>query len=203
MSPYTLLAVLALVIHHTSGQLFGSCTKSQVTKFQQQLSQDCITQLSKTGNSAAVSTINFDVLCQTNCVGRAINFARYNCSDPLLADIMQIGCFQDSGAFGGHCLEVILSDTATEHAVLQSSGSDCIKSGTCSAQCVKDLKEIMTDMGCCFMSFFGNNVLIGELVANKTFTADQQTFFAKLSDATLWSNCGVLPVNSCPDFKKY
>ena len=203
MSPYTLLAVLALVIHHTSGQLFGSCTASQVQQFQQKLSQGCNTQLSKTGNSATVSTIDFNVLCQNDCVGAAINFARYNCSDPLLADVMQIGCFKDSGAFGGHCLEVILSDTATEHAVLQSSGSDCIKSGTCSAQCVTDLKEITTDMGCCFLSFFGNSVLIGELVANKTFTADQQTFFAKLSDATLWSNCGVPQVNGCLDFKKY
>ena len=197
MSPYCLLAVLALVLYLVSGQQ-PNCPHTYIRKG---LATDCETEFAKTTNPATIPTIDFDVLCVKTCIGAAVNFARYNCSNPLLADIWNIGCFKDTGLYGNHCLLVIEAHASGERVILESAGSNCITGGTtCSADCVNALKLISTDMGCCFMAYFGNKVLVNELVQNKTFTTDQQQFFAKLSDPQLWNNCQVPQPSACNEY---
>ena len=198
MSLYVILAIIALTVRHTSGQhLYGNCTADQVKTFSNSLPSDCSSNFAKASNPNTVSQVNFDVYCTKTCVGSAQSFARYNCSDSLLAQILEIECYKDTGSFGDHCLLVLYSHQSDERSIFGDVAKYCLTPGTCSANCSAALKTITTDLGCCFESYFNNSPLMDGLVSNGTITVQQRKFFESIGDPTLWSKCNVPELSPC------
>lgn len=200
MSPYILLAIIALAVHRTSGQehhLYGDCTQGQVSQFRSTLSAECESNFEKSQRSDTVTQVNFDVYCAEDCVGKAISFARDTCNDGVLADVLEIGCYKDTGNFGTHCLLVLMRND-DEHKEFVSAGRACLNSSTtCTADCTSVLKQIETDFGCCYESYFNNAPLLDVLAANGTITREDRQFFAKLGNAGLWKRCNVPELAPC------
>lgn len=201
MSPYTLLITLAVVIHHTSGQggIYGNCTLDQVNKFRSGLSASCNKIFDKaSANPSSLTDEDFNIYCDASCIGVFATFQRNNCSNGLLADVLEVECYKDDGDWGGHCYIALVHHQTEDSSLLADVGTTCLPPRTpCNPTCVNDLKDINTHMGCCFMAYFGNSKLVDELTQNKTFTTDMQKFFSQISDATLWSDCNVTPVPAC------
>ena len=198
MSPYyVLLAVTVLAVRHTSGQnLYGNCTQDQVNNFRSTLSADCVSNFAKTESASTVNDVNYDVYCADDCVGAAKSFARYNCSDALLAQIMEIECYKDTGMFGGRCLPVI-KHQVDERALFAIIGNQCFTGSTCSANCSAALQKLNTNLGCCYESFFNNSPLLDGLYSNHTITLEQRKFFDMLGDSSLWTKCHVNELSPC------
>ncbi len=139
--------------------LYGKCTADQVNAFKSSQSSDCASNFVKAGNPSTAPQVNFDVYCADNCIGEAESFARYNCSDSLLAQVFEIQCYKDTGSFGDHCLLVIYHQD-DEKNIFGNIANYCLSSGTCSPNCSAALKTITTDLGCCFESYFNTNVIL-------------------------------------------
>ncbi len=100
MSPYTLLITLAVVIHHTSGQggIYGNCTLDQVNKFRSGLSASCNKIFDKaSANPSSLTDEDFNIYCDASCIGVFATFQRNNCSNGLLADVLEVECYKDDG----------------------------------------------------------------------------------------------------------
>ena len=205
MSPYILLTIIALAVHCTSGQhrLNGNCTQDQVDQFKNSLPADCRSNFAKSGSSTTVTGIDFDVYCAENCVGATISFFRDKCNDSILANVLEIGCYKDTGKFGNHCLLVIMRED-DEHKEFAAAGQFCLNGGTtCSANCSDTLKRIEGDLGCCYESYFNNSPLLDALAANGTIPQQTRQFFANLGNPDLWKRCNVPELAPCSKSETY
>ena len=187
-------AIIALV-HCQGNSRLGTCPAHEVTQYQQcNLDSRCAYGLS----SLSLGSINDQTLmavCTENCAGNLANWLENECSDTFGAAYLYYACLQTRRAqVGRYCIYSLppVYDADEEIMAVAQACQRVIRQQQCHDNCALQLRNLTSELGCCYQSIYNNTEFTQEAVDNGVISSVDFNDLSVINNPMLWSLCGVL-----------
>ena len=179
----------------------GICTNEQVDEHMSSLTEECqaFTRMliDLNNDRSAMSQMNFDVVCTSECGGSFSDFQSTTCRNEFLSTLAQEVCLKTDGSQGGRCyftlFETTIDQLLVDAAVCVTSSADRCPSG-----CAAALQSISTTVGCCYQNIYNNSRFLDALLLFRDeFNYNAVTLYKVLGSYQLWDICGIPLVEEC------
>ena len=202
-----ILLTFAATILIVCGQRdFGRCTAGEVAQYQQHnLDSKCVSSLSFVfGNRLSPQNINDPTLrrvCTEDCGGNLAYWLENHCRDTFSAINLYNACIQTDRAQVGHyciySLPLVYDANQEIMAVIQACQGVVEQQPQCPDQCIMQLQNFTSQLGCCYQSIYNNSDFIQGAAANGVISHPVYDQLRALGNPMLWSICDVSPPNQC------